>query len=39
MQSNFQTTTDKAMSWTGRAMSGLVLLFLVMDGITKLIDD
>jgi DoxX-like family len=37
MQSGFQTTTDKAMLWTGRAMSGLVLLFLVMDGITKLV--
>ncbi len=37
MPTDFQTpSSSKAMLWTGRAMSGLVLLFLVMDGTTKL---
>ena len=37
MPTDFQTPSgSKAMLWTGRAMSGVVLLFLVMDGATKL---
>ena len=37
MPSDFQTpSASKAMSWTGRTMSGVVLLFLFMDGATKL---
>lgn len=29
--------TSKKMIWTGRIMSGLVILFLIFDGVTKLI--
>jgi len=37
MPSDFQTpSASKAMLWTGRTMSGVVLLFLFMDGATKL---
>jgi len=37
MPTDFQLPSgSKAMLWTGRAMSGVVLLFLVMDGATKL---
>ena len=37
MPTDFQPPSgSKAMLWTGRAMSGVVLLFLVMDGATKL---
>jgi DoxX-like family len=37
MPTDFQTPSgSKAMLWTGRIMSGVVLLFLVMDGTTKL---
>jgi hypothetical protein len=37
MPTDFQTPSDsKAMLWTGRTMSGVVLLFLFMDGATKL---
>ena len=37
MPSNFQTLLDsKATLWAGRTMSGVVLLFLLMDGVTKL---
>jgi len=37
MPSNFQTLLDsKSTLWAGRTMSGVVLLFLLMDGVTKL---
>ncbi|PZV34002.1 DoxX family protein [Mesorhizobium kowhaii] len=37
MPTDLQTPSgSKAMLWTGRTMSGLVLLFLFMDGATKL---
>ena len=37
MPTDFQTPSGaKAMLWTGRIMSGIVVLFLVMDGATKL---
>jgi DoxX-like family len=37
MPTDFQTpSSSKAMLWTGRTMSGVVLLFLFMDGVTKL---
>jgi hypothetical protein len=37
MQTKFQTpSSTRAMVWTGRIMSGVVLLFLVMDGTAKL---
>ena len=31
------TTTPKAMLWTGRVMSGLLIAFMLMDSIIKLI--
>jgi hypothetical protein len=37
MQSNTQTPpTSKSMLWTGRIMSALPVLFLLMDGVMKL---
>jgi hypothetical protein len=37
MPTDFQTLSgSKAMLWTGRIMSGVVVLFLFMDGATKL---
>jgi hypothetical protein len=37
MPTDFQTTSgSKAILWTGRTMSAVVLLFLFMDGVTKL---
>jgi len=37
MPTDFQTPSgSKAMLWTGRIMSGVVVLFLFMDGATKL---
>ena len=37
MPTDFQTPSgSKAMLWTGRTMSGVVLLFLFMDAATKL---
>lgn len=38
MQSGAQTApTSKAMLWTGRVISGLAILFLVFDGVTKVL--
>jgi DoxX-like family len=31
------TGSSKAATWTGRAISGLVILFLVFDGVTKVL--
>ena len=37
MQQAIQTAhTSKALPWTGRIISGLVILFMVFDGVTKL---
>lgn len=38
MQASAQTaTTSKGMLWTGRVISGLAILFLVFDGVTKVL--
>lgn len=38
MQSGAQTApTSKGMLWTGRVISGLAILFLVFDGVTKVL--
>jgi DoxX-like family len=37
MPTDFPTTfNSKGLLWTGRVLSGIVLLFLLMDGVTKL---